>query len=247
MTVPATDQRTYLYLGSRPWHRAMFAELAAATPGRWELVTGPGELTPERLEALAPRYLFFVHWSWKVPDEIVERYECVNFHMTDLPYGRGGSPLQNLIVRGHDTTMLSAIRMTSELDAGPIYAKRPLALEGTAEAVYMRSSRVAQQMIREIVEQEPMPRPQEGEPVLFARRRPEESRVPSGVRDLGAIHDFIRMLDADGYPHAFVEHGDLRLELRRSARYDGRVVAEVTITVAGGGDEGVAASGEGAR
>ncbi len=27
------------------------------------------------------------------------KFECVCFHMTDVPYGRGGSPLQNLIIR----------------------------------------------------------------------------------------------------------------------------------------------------
>lgn len=231
---PASGGSTYLYLANRPWHRAVFEELSAAAPGRWELVTEPAGLTVARLEALAPRYLFFVHWSWKVPDEIVERHECVNFHMTDLPYGRGGSPLQNLIARGHDTTLLTAIRMTSELDAGPVYAKRPLSLEGTAEAVYLRGARVAQEMILEIVEREPAPEPQVGEPVLFARRRPEESRLPSDACDIDAVHDFIRMLDAEGYPHAFVQHGNLRLELRRSSRYDGRIVAEVMITVADG-------------
>ena len=41
--------------------------------------------------------------------------------MTDLPFGRGGSPLQNLIVRGYKETMLSAIKCVGEVDAGPIY------------------------------------------------------------------------------------------------------------------------------
>ncbi len=37
-------------------------------------------------------------------------------HMTDVPYGRGGSPLQNLIARGHTSTKLTAMRMTAEVD-----------------------------------------------------------------------------------------------------------------------------------
>ena len=44
--------------------------------------------------------------------------------MTDLPYGRGGSPLQNLIINGHKETMMSALRCVQELDAGPIYLKK---------------------------------------------------------------------------------------------------------------------------
>jgi len=38
--------------------------------------------------------------------------------MTDLSYGRGGSPLQNLIVRGYKDTMISALWIEKELDSG---------------------------------------------------------------------------------------------------------------------------------
>ena len=48
--------------------------------------------------------------------------------MTDLPYGRGGSPLQNLIVRGHKETKISAIKVVKELDAGPVLSSLELML-----------------------------------------------------------------------------------------------------------------------
>ena len=46
--------------------------------------------------------------------------------MTDLPYGRGGSPLQNLIARGFLETKISAILVEKQLDAGPVYLKMEL-------------------------------------------------------------------------------------------------------------------------
>jgi methionyl-tRNA formyltransferase len=48
--------------------------------------------------------------------------------------------------------------------------------------------------------------------------------------NLQALHDFIRMLDAEGYPHAFLEHNGFRYTFRRAALYEGRIVADVTIT-----------------
>ena len=60
--------------------------------------------------------------------EIIKRFECVCFHMADVPYGRGGSPLQNLIARGHRETKLTALRMVEDFDAGPVYSKMPLCL-----------------------------------------------------------------------------------------------------------------------
>ena len=67
--------------------------------------------------------------------------------MTDLPYGRGGSPLQNLIQRGHNTTMLTALRCNEGCDTGDIYLKRSLSLCGTAEEIFIRADTIIEQMI----------------------------------------------------------------------------------------------------
>jgi len=234
MASGTSAEPTYVYLGCRPWHADAFAAIERDLPGHWLFVSTRDGLTLDALRAAAPRYVFFAHWSWIVPTEIVDEFECVNFHMTDLPFGRGGSPLQNLVVRGYDRTMLTAHRMTAALDDGPIYAQRELSLDGTAEAVYLRATHVTHEIIAWMIEREPEPRPQVGAVVEFPRRRACESRIADDVHDLDQIYDFIRMLDADGYPHAFIDRGALRFEFRRAARYDGRVVADVVITRAGG-------------
>ena len=214
--------------GSRPWNLRVFDERLRNEPGSWAFVGTPAELT-DLVAHETPRTIFFLHWSWRVPDDIIDHIECINFHMTDVPYGRGGSPLQNLITRGHRTTMLSAIRMTSEMDAGPVYLKRELDLGGTAEDVYIRASELAAEMIAELVREPRAPQPQVGEPTLFTRRRPQDSEI-AGLPDLRAVHDHIRMLDADGYPPAFLEADGFRYKFRRAAYYNGRVLADVEIT-----------------
>jgi len=94
----------------------------------------------ENQSELSPRFVFFPHWSWIIPNEIYDSFECVLFHMTDLPFGRGGSPLQNLIVRGFENTKISALQVSEELDAGLIYLKKDLSLHGTAEEIFLRAS-----------------------------------------------------------------------------------------------------------
>ncbi|MCW8138886.1 MAG: methionyl-tRNA formyltransferase [Planctomycetota bacterium] len=182
--------------------------------------------TPEELagavEGTAPRFAFFLHWAWKVPSLLLAQLECVGFHMTDLPYGRGGSPLQNLILRGHRNTVLTAFRLTHELDAGPVYLKAPLSLDGRAEEIYRRATALAASMIARIVREEPRPTPQEGVVTTFRRRRPEESELPQDLAPADA-YDFIRMLDADGYPHAFVRAGAWTIELTHPVR-DGETI-----------------------
>jgi methionyl-tRNA formyltransferase len=148
--------------------------------------------------------------------------------MTDVPYGRGGSPLQNLIARGYKTTKLTALRMEEALDAGPVYAKRELSLLGQAEEIYIAAGKISLEMARWIAETEPEPKPQQGEPVVFRRRKPEQSRLPE-TGDISHLHDHIRMLDAPGYPLAFVEYGDFRMEFFHAALENGEVRASVVI------------------
>src|ERR1051326_9398894 len=80
--------KTYLVLGCKPWNRRLFDEALLRLPGRWRYIESPSDLTLNLVNELSPRYIFFLHWSWKVPDELVDRYECVCFHMTDVPFGR---------------------------------------------------------------------------------------------------------------------------------------------------------------
>jgi methionyl-tRNA formyltransferase len=220
---------TYVVAGSKSWHRQVFENSISRNPGRWVFLDSREDLTAERLAELAPRYVFFLHWSWIVPSPIVNEFECVCFHMTDLPFGRGGTPLQNLIVRGYHETMLTAFKMTDELDAGPVYMKLPLSLEGSAQEIYLRATEVAADMIVQIVAEEPEPVAQSGEVISFTRRTPADSEITAEIEDLERLHDHIRMLDAEGYPPAFVRLGPFTLSFRKSVLGEGRVRAEVEI------------------
>lgn len=163
-----------------------------------------------------PDYIFMPHWSYMIPEEITDNWECVVFHMTDLPYGRGGSPLQNLIVRGHKETKISAIKVTKKLDGGPIYMKRPLSLEGSAQEIFVRcSDTIFHEMISSFLIEKPVPVPQEGEPVVFKRRKPEDGQITADMEP-DKIYDYIRMLDAEGYPRAYMEFGAYRMEFEQA-------------------------------
>ena len=228
-TSKPSARASYLVAGSKPWNRRVFDDVLSLLPGMWHYVGSPEEPWLEVVQRVSPRYIFFLHWSGKVPAEIIENFECVCFHMTDVPYGRGGSPLQNLVVRAHRETKLTALRMTGEFDAGPVYLKEPLSLEGNAEEIYLRATNLSSRMIQSIIREQLDPTPQQGEVVNFKRRKPEESviRNPASLQEL---YDFIRMLDADGYPHAFLDYAGFRLEFSRAGLYDGRIQADVRIT-----------------
>jgi len=230
---------TCVIASARPWNRRMADSLSARTGSNFVLISDPLELTQDRLAELKPRLVFFPHWSHRIDPAIHERFECVIFHMTDLPFGRGGSPLQNLIARGIYETKISALRCVEEVDAGPIYLKKPLSLHGSAEEVFLRAADTMEDMIVELLDKHPQPTPQRGTPTVFKRRKPEDGDLAL-AQSLVQAFDLIRMLDADGYPPAFLRAGPFNVEFSRASLRAGAVVADVRISLAGkpgGGDE----------
>lgn len=165
-------------------------------------VSSHEELMSIDLVNFSPDWIFFPHWSWKVPSEIFSSYNCVIFHMTDLPFGRGGTPLQNLITRGIDNTKICALKCEEGIDTGPVFCRKPLSLNGTAEEILTRANRCIEEMIAEIVLTNPEALPQEGEVVLFKRRTPQQSNIANLIT-ISDVYDHIRMLDAKGYPTAY--------------------------------------------
>lgn len=218
-----------IFASCKKWHLPLLDHLKIDDTANWTYVSNAIELE-EALTSINPKYIFFLHWNWIVPEKIWSVHECVCFHMTDVPYGRGGSPLQNLIIAGHTQTMLTALRMVKKMDAGPVYTKKPLNLDGSAEEIYLRAGKLSGEIIQWMIVHNPKPTRQEGDAVIFKRRKPEQSNLPN-IGNLQNVYDFIRMLDANGYPTAFIEHGDYLVNFRKAKLVGDRVVAEVEIKV----------------
>lgn len=200
------------------------------------LITDKDKLDYGKIKRFAPKFIFFPHWSWIIQEQIFREFTCVVFHMTDLPFGRGGSPLQNLIERGIENTKISAIKVDNGIDTGNIYLKKDLNLNGTAEEIFIRASKIIfNEMIPEIIQKNPTPVKQVGEIVEFKRRRPEQSELNFEF-DLEKIYDYIRMLDAEGYPKAFIRLGKYKLEFSRASLKHGKIIADVEI-ISGDKDE----------
>ena len=213
-----------------PWNKKLYLELHKRDKGNnWHLFYGKSSLTLDNLRRINPRYIFFPHWSWIIPSAIWQNYECVVFHMTDLPYGRGGTPLQNLIIRGHKTTQISALKVDGGLDTGPIYIKENLSLEGSAALIYKRASNlVFEKMIPAIIQKNSIPKAQTGKVTTFIRRKPAASLIDQNS-SISQIFDNIRMLDAPGYPKAYLDIGKFHMEFTK-AKLDGKKLsAKVSI------------------
>lgn len=174
--------------------------------------------------------IFFPHWSWLVPDEILSRFNCVCFHSTPLPYGRGGSPVQNMVLNGKENTEVVALKMIKEIDAGPIYMRNTVSLIGGGEEVFRRIYKTSISMMSELVKGLPIPQEQSNENIYeFKRRTPSDSEMFM-TESIEHIFDKIRILDIEGYPPAFLDIGDYRLTFTHPVmKMSGEIDAHIKI------------------
>ena len=172
--------------------------------------------TLEKIKSISPDIIFFPHWNHKVEKQIFENFDCIVFHTAPLPYGRGGSPIQNLILNGFTKSPVCALKMVEEMDSGPIYMKKVVSLKGSLETIFKRINKAINKIIEEIITFRPQPIPQTGDIFKFKRKTSKENALPKNS-DLKEVFDRIRMLDDPNYPNAYIEYGNFRFEFSKAS------------------------------
>tara|TARA_R100000664_G_scaffold1906_2_gene4930 strand:+ start:5387 stop:6058 length:672 start_codon:yes stop_codon:yes gene_type:complete len=217
----------YFISKKNQWSKFLFEKLKNCGDYFWYSDDSyKAKLTEEK-----PEWLFFFHWSKIVPKEIYENYKCVVIHTGNLPKDRGGSPLQNQILKKQFKSRVNLIEMGSDIDAGDVYCSLPITLYGSLTDIWLAISETSFELINRCVKENMIPKPQEGVPSFFKRRKPKDSLLNfSNCDNILEIHKFIQMLDAEGYPNAYYDIGDYRLHFSRSSLTSGEVVlADVKI------------------
>lgn len=157
-------------------------------------------------------FIVFLGWSWIIPKEITDKYLCIGVHPSDLPDFRGGSSLQHQILAGITTTKATLFTLSEKIDAGDIWLKEDLSLEGDSmEEVFDNLTTTSIRLLNEFIFKYPDIRPQKQEGgTFYKRRKPHESRVNRDAFHFGSLerlYNSIRCL-TDPYPNAYIEDDD---------------------------------------
>lgn len=174
------------------------------------ILKNKNQITLKYLNKIKPDFIFFPHWSHKVNQKIIKKYNCICFHTAPLPYGRGGSPIQNMILKKFKKSPVCAIKMTNKIDSGPIYLKKMISLSGDLEDIFIRISFAIVQMIKIIIKKRIAPKKQSGEVFNFKRIKKKQSEIKI-ERNINEIFDKIRMLSAEEYPNAYIKKKNFKI------------------------------------
>jgi len=210
------------------WSDALNEKLNSIKNCNFDRVRTKRELK-EYLQINDPQKIFFFHWSNIVAASVFDKYECIVFHTANLPEFRGGSPIQNQIVKNVTSSHVNALKMTAEVDGGPIYCSEPLTLQGTLYDVWHAISTITFSLIEKVINH-PALKPVEQKKGGMVYNRLKNNSVPFEVNELNTIYRFIQMLDADEYPNASLNIGNFVLYFTRAKRNKDNILCDVKIS-----------------
>ena len=215
----------------KPWNIDFFKKKINKLSGNWILINKPSELTFAKLDKISIDNIYFVHWSKIIPSSIYKKYRCISFHMTDLPYGRGGSPLQNLILRKKKFTKISAFKVNNKIDGGPIYLKKKLTLNGSAQEIFIRAAKIVLEMIKKMNTGRLNPKSQKPSKISFKRLTKKDNSLDlKKIKNLNELYDRIRMVDAPEYPDAYIENKNFVFNFNKVKKIKNILYSSVKIT-----------------
>jgi methionyl-tRNA formyltransferase len=170
--------------------RAVPSAIALAAAGyelntvKPEKLRGNAELI-DRLEEARPDVGVVVAYGRMLPAEVLAlpRLGFVNLHASLLPKYRGASPIQAALLAGDRETGVVTMRVVDELDAGPLYLTRRVAIGESEDAASLsgRLARVGADLLVETLaglEAGTLAsRPQEGTPSFCRPIRREDGEI----------------------------------------------------------------------
>ena len=193
-------------------------------PAVQDLVIDWGELghqvcwAHEAHELPVADFCFCLSFSKLVSNEVRQLFtHTLVVHESDLPQGKGWSPLTWQILGGEDRIPVTLFEAADDVDSGQIYAQTWVAFEGHELIDELRAAqaKATRDLCYWFVDHYPESAvqggEQQGEESFYARRRPEDSRLDPN-KTIAEQFNLLRVVDNTRYP-AFFEWQERRFVL----------------------------------
>tara|TARA_B100000965_G_scaffold405414_1_gene439462 strand:+ start:5789 stop:6466 length:678 start_codon:yes stop_codon:yes gene_type:complete len=175
------------------------------------------------IDSIKPQLILFYGWSNIIQSDIIENYKCLMLHPSSLPNFRGGSPIQNQIIRGVTESEICIFKMSGEIDKGDILGRKKLDLTGTIPMIFDRMIKQGYALTKFILlQKDPKEYKQIGAGSYYQRRIEAESEITIDeikTKNAEYIYNKIRMLTGP-YPPAYIKCFDGSKVIIKDARLE---------------------------
>ncbi|MFO7914416.1 MAG: methionyl-tRNA formyltransferase [Candidatus Krumholzibacteriales bacterium] len=180
----------------------------------------------EYLRTLKPDFFAVAAFGLIFPQEVLDIPEkgCVNLHASLLPAYRGASPVNAAVLSGDLFSGVTTMEMEKELDAGPVYMQRMVAIppDETAGGLFARLANAGANLLLETLEKIdtegliPVPQPAGG--VSYAPMLRKKDGLVDWNRPATGIYNHVRGMNP--WPGAFTYFGRKMIKIHRAFPLD---------------------------
>lgn len=128
--------------------------------------------------------IILIGWSWKIPKKIIDSFLVIGMHPSDLPRYSGGSPIQNQIIDGLNSSKATLFKLNEEFDKGEIIDKEQYSLGGHLRDVLFEISNATKTLVLRFIKDYPNNQyiKQNIVEKNYKRLKPEQSKIPLPVK-----------------------------------------------------------------
>ena len=201
-----------LCVGYRKWALSIYSKIAKSyKDGEVRVIKSYDEYSNSFIRKYNPDFILFYGWSWMVDKDIIGNYKCIMLHPSKLPKYRGGSPIQNQIIRGVKDSAVTLFIMNEEMDAGNVVFQESMSLSGSIDDIFNRIEGLGYKGTMQFLDE-----PADGvkqieeDATYFKRRTEQQSEITLDElkrESAEYLYNKIRML-GDPYPNAFIRTRD---------------------------------------
>lgn len=162
-------------------------------------------------------FAFYLSFGKIVSSETLAKHRHnLVVHESDLPVGKGWSPLTWQILEGLTQIPITLFEAQENVDSGPIYLQETMKFIGTelVEDLRMIQARATFELCGRFLENYPdiltQARPQSGQSSFYARRTPKDSLLDVN-KTLKEQFNLLRVVDNERYPAYFDMNGETYL------------------------------------
>ncbi|USR93177.1 hypothetical protein NEA10_13805 [Phormidium yuhuli AB48] len=165
---------------------------------------------------------FYLSCGQLVPASVRQRFQHnLVVHESDLPQGKGWSPLTWQILEGRNSIPVTMLEAVERVDSGDIYLQEWLEFQGGELIDELRQAQgeATLRLCRRFVADYPkilrQAQPQRSEESFYPRRRPRDSQLDV-QGSLAEQFSLLRVVDNERYP-AFIDYNGRRYVLKVTA------------------------------
>lgn len=154
----------------------------------------------EKLTQLKPEAGILVAYGKIIPQTVIDLFPkgIINIHPSVLPKQRGPTPVESTILSGQTETGVSIMKLTKEMDAGPLYAQRTISVPGKiskqqlCDRLLKIGSELLVQVLSDVISGSARPKPQDDTKATYNNLISKSDSVVDWTKPASQIEKEIR-------------------------------------------------------